>query len=411
VASIDNQVKLVRVNPQAMTQPTSSAQSLFRQHAEGRLAKVTMVELFFDLVFVFAITQLSHALLAKLTPLGALQTFMLLLAVWSLWNYTAWATNALEPERIQVRLLLFALMLAGLIVSISIPSAFDHGAMAFAISYVFMHALRSAFVLWAARHETINRRRNFQRNLFWVAFTALFWFAGAWADSELRLYCWIAAIGLEFASPLLLYWTPGLGASKTSEWVVAGAHMAERCALFVIIALGESLLITGATFAEKPFTSVGAFGLASAFFGSVAMWWIYFHEGAEHASLKIEQALDPGKIAVISYSFIHIAIVAGIIVSAVADEIVLAHPEHVDSAAIATLIGGPALFLVGCTLFKWVSYDRRTPPLSHCVGLLVLVALFAGAQSHWFTTIQLGCATTLTLMMVAVWETKTLHRH
>jgi low temperature requirement protein LtrA len=107
--------------------------SLFRQHSGHQTAKVSMVELFFDLVFVFAITQLSHSLLASLTPLGALQTVMLLLAVWSLWNYTSWATNALDPERIPVRLLLFALMLLGLVVSMSIPSAFEAGAWAFAI--------------------------------------------------------------------------------------------------------------------------------------------------------------------------------------------------------------------------------------------------------------------------------------
>ncbi len=374
-----------------------------------------MVELFFDLVFVFAITQLSHSLLAKLSALGALQTLMLLLAVWSLWNYTAWATNALDPERVPVRLLLFALMLCGLIVSMAIPSAFDRSGLVFAIAYVVMHTLRSGFVLWAARAEPLNRRQNFQRNLFWVAVPALFWFAGALANAEYRLYWWLAAIGLELVSPWLLYWTPGLGASKTSDWIVAGSHMAERCALFVIIALGESLLITGATFAEKPVTAVGSIGLASAFFGAVTMWWIYFHAGAEHASRKIEQAKDPGKTAVVSYSFIHIAIVAGIIVSAVGDELVLAHPEHADQAAVATLLGGPALFLLGCLLFKWVSYDRKTPPLSHSVGLLALggLAVYAltvapGFADHGLSAVQLAIAATTILLIVAVWETRAL---
>jgi len=393
-----------------MTHPAPRTHSLFRRHGSHQSAKVGMVELFFDLVFVFAITQLSHSLLQKLTPLGALQTVMLLLAVWSLWNYTAWATNALDPERIPVRLLLFVLMFGGLVVSMSIPSAFDGGAWAFAIGYVLMQGLRTGFILWAARAEPLSRRRNFQRNLFWIAFTALFWFAGAYAEPEPRLYWWMLAIGIEFISPWLLYWTPGLGASKTADWIVDGAHMAERCALFVIIALGESLLITGATFAEQPFTAAGAVGAGTAFFGTVAMWWIYFHEGAEHAASQIEKAADPGNIARVAYSFIHIPIVAGIVVCAVGDEIVLVHPDHADTAAIATVIGGTGLFLLGCTLFKWVSYERRTPPLSHSAGLLALGALLAGASAHWFSTLQLGVTTAAILIVVAVWEALVLRR-
>lgn len=393
-----------------MPHPTPRAASLFRHHGAHQATKVGMAELFFDLVFVFAITQLSHSLLARLTPLGALQTVMLLLAVWSLWHYTAWATNALDPDRILVRLLLFALMLVGLVVSMSIPSAFEGGAWAFAIGYVLMHSIRSGFVLWAARVEPLHRRRNFQRNLFWVAVSAPLWFAGAAAAPEQRLYWWIAAIGIEVISPWFLYWTPGLGASKTTDWIIDGNHMAERCALFVIIALGESLLITGATFANEPFTAMGAAGLASAFFGTVAMWWIYFHEGAEHAAQHVAKAIDPGRTARIAYSYIHIAIVAGIIVSAVGDEIVLVHPDHADTAAIAAVAGGPALFLLGCTLFKWVSYDRRAPPLSHLVGLLALAALSAGTQAHWFSTLQLGIITAAVLMVVAIWETLVLRR-
>ncbi len=391
-----------------MTPALPHPRSLLRQTAGDGAAKVTMVELFFDLVFVFAITQLSHSLLARLTPLGALHTAMLLLAVWSLWSYTAWATNVLDPERIPVRLLLFVLMLLGLVVSMSIPSAFEAGGWPFAIGYVLMHTLRCVFILWVARSGPRYRLHGFQRNLFWVAVSAPLWLAGAWATPEQRLGWWMAAIGIEFISPWLLFWTPGLGASKTSEWRVTGAHMAERCALFVIIALGESLLITGATFATQPFTAPGGAGFASAFFATVAMWWIYFHEGSEHAAHQIARAADPGRTARIAYSYIHIAIVAGIIVSAVGDEIVLVHPGHADAAAIATVIGGPALFLFGCTLFKWLSHERRTPPLSHSIGLLAFAALFAAASAQWFSTLQLGMLTASVLVLVAAWETLVL---
>jgi low temperature requirement protein LtrA len=387
--------------------------SLLRQHAAEHGAKVTMVELFFDLVFVFAITQLSHLLLADLTLHGTLQTALLLLAVWSLWNYTTWATNMLDPEQILVKLLVFALMFLGLVVSVSIPSVFaktSAGAWVFATSYVLMHSLRTVFVLWAARHEALNRRRNSQRNLFWIFVSAVPWFLGAAASSDERKVWWATAIALEFFSPWLLYWTPGLGASKTSDWIIDGAHMAERCALFVIIALGESLLITGATFAARPFSTNEAIGAVSAFLSTVAMWWIYFHAGSEHAAKQIQTAADPGRTAFVSYSYIHIAIVAGIIVAAVGNEIVIVHPDHADTAAMATIIGGAALFLSGCLLFKWVNYTRRTPPLSHAVGLLCLGLLFSGAHAHWFSTTQIGMVSAAILMGVALWETLALAR-
>jgi low temperature requirement protein LtrA len=388
-----------------------SPHSLLRQHSAAQEAEVSMVELFFDLVFVFAITQLSHALLADLTVRSMWQTSLLLLAVWSLWNYTTWATNLLDPERIAVKLLVFVLMLLGLIVSVSIPAAFGAtraGAWVFASGYVFTHCLRTIFILWAARGEPLHRRQNFQRNLFWIFVSAVPWFVGASASADDRLYWWAVAIGLEFFSPWLMYWTPGLGASKTTDWIIDGAHMAERCALFVIIALGESLLITGATFAARPFSSVDAVGAVSAFFSTVAMWWIYFHAGAEHAAKQIQKAQDPGKVALVAYSYIHIAIVAGIIVAAVGNEIVIVHPQHASMSAIATIIGGAALFLFGCSLFKWVSYERKTPPLSHAVGLFFLGLLCVAALDHWFTTTLIGILTTVTLVVVALWETLAL---
>lgn len=394
-----------------MSHGPARPRSLFRRHGSSQAeAKVGMAELFFDLVFVFAVTQLSHTLLERPTPLGALQTLMLLLAVWSLWHYAVWATNVLDPLRIPVRLLLFALMLAGLVVSMTIPSAFAGGAWGFALGYVLMHTVRGGFMLWAAHGEASTQRRSYQRNLFWIAATAPLWFIGAASSPEPRLWWWLAAIVIEFISPWLLYWTPWLGASKTSDWAIDGSHIAERCALFVIIALGESLLITGSTFARQTFSAAGAAGFAAAFVGTAAMWWIYFHEGAEHAVHRIAHSSDPGRTARIAYSYLHIAIVAGIIVSAVGDEIVLVHPEHADAAAIAVLIGGPALFVLGCSLFKWISYERRAPPLSHSVGLLALAVLAGGALAHWFSTLQLGLATTGVLLLVALWETLALRR-
>ena len=120
-------------------------------------ARVTFVELFFDLVFVFAVTQLSHTLLEHLTLVGALQTLFLLLAVWWVWMYTCWFTNWVDPDRPPVRALIFTLMLAGLLLSASIPHAFDGESLLFAGAYVFSQVVRSAFMLRATHaHDPVN---------------------------------------------------------------------------------------------------------------------------------------------------------------------------------------------------------------------------------------------------------------
>jgi low temperature requirement protein LtrA len=381
-------------------------------HAQGSLlrvrgghgrSRVTYVELFFDLVFVFAITQLSHTLLEHLSLGGLLQTALLFLAVWWVWIYTSWATNWLDPEKAPVRLMLFVLMLAGLVLSTSIPKAFDIKGLAFAGAYVVMQVGRCLFTMWALKTHSPGNYRNFQRITCWMALSGVFWIAGGLAEGNERLWLWLAALAIEYVSPPLRFWTPGLGASTTADWDVEGGHMAERCGLFIILALGESILVTGTTFGNLPWTAATVAAFAVAFVGSVAMWWIYFNIGAERASRTIAASSDPGRVARLSYTYLHIPLVAGIIVAAVGDEMVLAHPlDAADLKGAAVLLGGPALYLAGNLVFKRATANSRG--LSHMIGLSLLALLTPAAASVGLLT--LSAATTLVLVVVAVWETR-----
>ncbi len=375
----------------------------------GAAARVGTVELFFDLVFVFAITQLSHSLIAHLDAVGALRTALLLFAVWWVWIYTSWVTNWLDPERVPVRLALFVLMLAGLVLSVSIPEAFGDRGTAFAAAYVFMQVGRTLFFLWAAQGAPLNMRRNFQRILAWLVLSAVFWIAGAFADTgSARLGWWAAALLIEFVSPWLYFYVPGLGRSTTADWDIDGGHLAERCGLFVIIALGESLLVTGATFADAEWNAASVSAFVAAVLGSIAMWWIYFDTGAVRAEHRIRHSNDPGRQGRVVYTYLHALVVAGIIVCAVADELVLVHPEHASDAAIVAILGGPALYLLGSAAFKWATNDRRMPPLSHLVGLLALLAVAPAAFAHLLSALALGWLTTAILLVVATWESLAL---
>ena len=372
-------------------------------------SKVGEVELFYDLVFVFAITQLSHGLLGHLDPLGALRTGLLFLGAWWLWMYTTWTTNWLNPASTPVRQLLFALMLLGLLMSSALPEAFADKGLVFALAYVAQHVVRTLYVVHAFAPRPAHRM-NFIRILTWLCVSGVFWIIGGLADPSTRLAWWALALGIEYLGPIAFFRVPGLGASTTESWDVDPHHMAERCGLFVIIALGESLLVTGATFAGLPLERPQVLAFLAAFLGTVAMWWIYFDTGSERAAHHFQHAEDRGRVARNAYTYLHIPIVAGIVLCAVADELVLAHPEHATDAGIAAILGGPFLYLLGNALFKWITNTRRLPPFSHLVGLLLLLGLAPFAFAHVFTALALGWLTTGVLVLVATWEWRSLHR-
>jgi low temperature requirement protein LtrA len=378
--------------------------ALFRPIVPNQHSRVTYAELFFDLVFVFAVTQISHTLLGRFTPLGALQTTLLFLAVWWVWVYTSWVTNWLNPELTPVRVLLFALMLGGLVLSTSIPKAFESRGLWFALAYAAMQVGRTLFLL-ASTTRRSPARMNAIRILVWLSMSAVFWIAGGTAQGYARLLLWSVALAIEYISPAVRFWIPKYGASEVADWEVEGGHIAERCAGFIIIALGESIVVTGATFADLPWTAETVSAFASAFVGALAMWWIYFHKGAGAGSELISRSSDPGRLARLAYTYLHMPIVAGIILSAVADELVLTHPaEHSDLKTVLSAIGGPLLFLIGTILFKHTI--RGFLQLSHGAGIvaLAILAWFAGALSP----LMLSIATTAIMIVVAVWESISL---
>jgi low temperature requirement protein LtrA len=378
---------------------------LFRLITPNQHGRVTYAELLFDLVFVFAVTQISHTLLGRFTPLGALQTTLLLLSVWWVWVYTSWVTNWLNPELTPVRILLFLLMLGGLVLSTSIPKAFESRGLWFAIAYAGMQVGRTIFWLLSTPRARILARTNAFRILVWLSVSAMFWIAGGFAQGQQRLALWAVALGIEYISPAVRFWIPKYGASSVADWYVEGGHMAERCAGFIIIALGESIVVTGATFADLAWTSATVTAFMSAFVGALAMWWIYFHKGAEAGSELISNSSEPGRLARLAYTYLHLPIVAGIILSAVADELVLTHPaDRSDLKTVLSAIGGPLLFLIGTILFKHAI--RGWLQLSHGVGIVALGALawFAGELSP----LVLSILTTMLMVIVAVWETISL---
>ena len=353
--------------------------TVLRRRIEGEAPAVTNMELFFDLVYVFAFTQLSHTLLHHLTARGAVETLVLFLAVWWAWNYTAWATNWIDPEQPPVRVLMVGLMLISLIMSAAIPEAFTTRALVFALAYVAIQLARSGFMVVALRGQLMGR--NYAQLLAWSGIAGVFWVAGAMVEGEARLALWIVALAIDLSSPLHGFWLPRLGSTPLTDWTLAGGHLAERCQLVLLIALGESILAAGATFSELAEVSASmVIAFAVGFIQTVSFWMLYFARHAEAAARTISSSLDPARIGRAGYAYGHAVMVGGVIVSAVGIDLAIAEPTATSTATTAAvMLGGPAIYIAGNVLFKFALIGRV--PRDRVIALVLLGALAATAGS------------------------------
>ena len=373
--------------------------SLFREHSE-RGQRVRPMELFFDLVYVFAITRISHHLVEHLTLHGAAQALMLLFAIWWAWISTSWVANWLDPDRPLVRAMLIGVMLASLGMAVALPDAFGERGLFFAVCYVAIQVGRSVFMV-AVLEPGGPLHRNFLRITVWYAAGGLLWLAGRFAEGLSRELLWLGALLLDTLAPAAGFWTPGLGRSQTADWTIHGGHLAERCQLLVIVALGESILVTGATTARLPLAPPTVIAFIIAFLGSVAMWWIYFSRSAEAGSEIMAGSRDPGRLGRSAYTYYHLPMVAGIIVAAVGDELTIAHPNDTGSLLTSVVnLGGPALYLVGHSLFKQSVFGIL--PRTRLIALFALAALVPVGLVT--SNVVVSAAATLVLWSVAGWE-------
>ena len=370
-----------------------------RRADAGRQA-TTRVELFFDLVYVFAVTQLSHQILDDLSVAGIARAAFLLLVVWWAWIYTTWMANWFDPAAPAVRGVLTAVMLASLLMAAALPEAFGEHGLLFAASYVALQVGRNAAAAWllTRRHRL---RDVFERLVLWSAASGVLWLAGAALDTDQRLMLWIPALALELAAPAAGYWLPGRGRAATTDYDIEGGHFAERCQTFIIIALGESIVITGATASAAGLTSTVVLCLVVAFVETAALWWVYFGATAEQARITLSTCDDPGRLARDAYTYLHLPIVAGIIATAVGNDLLIAEPHHaLHGVGLAMMLGGPALFLLGESCFRWRMIGTTNVTRVTLAGVLVLLVPIGGQVSALLVSVIVATL----LSALAAWE-------
>jgi low temperature requirement protein LtrA len=368
--------------------------------APGAERVVTPLELFFDLVYVFAIGQLSHHLLEHVDLRAGAETVIMALAVVYAWYMITWAANWLEPDRLPVRLYLVGLMFASLLMSAAIADAFDGRAWLFVTGYLLLQVGRSTFLIAALRGRALGE--HFVNDLVWELVIGGLWVGGAVADGDARLVLWGLAVVATHGGTWSLHWLPGRGRRiDLGHTEIAGGHLIERFRLFFIVVLGETVLLMGDAFTDEPFELERLLALAIGFTGTVALWWCYFQRAEGIGLEAAETAEDAGAIGWRGTWTLTLVVLA-VIGIAVGDELTIAHPG--DDATLGFTIltfGGPALFLLAQVFFlrEALGHVPRSRPLG-----LAALAILAVATAP-LTLIVGIAASTAVLVAVAIADT------
>lgn len=361
-------------------------------------SEVAPIELFFDLVYVFAIIQVSHSLLAHLTWLGAVQVAVLFGAVWWAWNYSAWAMNWLDPRSGLVRVLNGLLMLAALGMSLGLPHAFAEDGLLFAACYVAAQVGRAAFMAVALRGHVL--AKNYTNLLAWSASAGVLFIVGAFLPPDLRLGVWLVALVVDVAAPRFQFRFPGLGSAPMHTWPTDPEHLAERNRGVFIIALGESILIMGFTLAElDPIPARAVAAAALGFAGLFVLWWAYFALAGPDTQASRGEASTRALRSAFAYA--HALMVAGAIVVAVSIELRISH-AGADAPVVLTTVGGPLIYLVGNILFLRSRTGSVARARYLAAAALVIVAAVGLIVGEAVPSLAIGVATVAVMGTLAV---------
>lgn len=327
---------------------------------------VSPFELFFDLVFVFAVTEVAVLLHGDPTWAGAGRALLILAMLWWVWGQYTWVLNGVGTESRLVRLALLGAMGGSLFAGISVPAAFGEDGRAFAIAYVVV-LLLALLVYWVGVRDDPSWRRSLMTYLPLAALGAVVFLVGGFVDPPLRTWLWLGGMAIELAAAM----SAGRG-----DFRLRAGHFAERYGLFVIIALGESIVAVGLTAADQERTAALAVALTAAFIGSAVLAWIYFDRLAERSEHRLRATPEPGRssLARDAYTFLHFPLVAGIVLMAVAADEIVAHPgDPLEGFGRAMLAGGLVLFTGAVVAIVRMVADSW--PLLFAVAGLVAAAI------------------------------------
>jgi low temperature requirement protein LtrA len=330
--------------------------------------RVSSLELFFDLVFVFTITQLTSLLLRDPTVSGLLQMFLLFGNVWWMYGGYAWLTNAVPPRELSVRLLLLVGMGGFLLIALAIPTAFGSGGVAFGVGYLVVTLVHTGLFMQSSRQRIISAvTRLGPFNLI----TAALLLVAGFTQGGVRVLLFALGFVLHWITPFLI---------PQSSFRIRAGHFVERHGLILLIALGESVVAVGIGLGaiELPVGRIVAALLGLAL--TAALWWLYFSGDEERAEVALESAQIKHKpwLALNAFGYAFVPILGGIVLVAAGLKLAVVRYDEPSTVSAAVFLGaGVATYLAGLALFRWLIHARSVT-VTLLMGFLAIITTFIG---------------------------------
>jgi low temperature requirement protein LtrA len=330
---------------------------------------VTPLELFFDLVFVFAFTQVTGFMSKEPTWSGVGKGMLILAAVWWAWAAYAWLTNALDPDRARVRIAIFTSMAAMLVAALAVPKAFGDDGVLFGVAYFVVRILHMGVWLVDSRGDA-DLSGALKRMGPWVTIAPALLIVAGFLDGPAQYGLWIAALALDYLGPVI---------GGPAGFTVSPRHFAERFGLIFIIAVGESIVAVGVGVEG---IDLGAGEILAAVFGiaiAACLWWAYFDVVAPVAERKLTEAQGTERIRLArdSYAYLHLPMIAGVVLLALGAKKTLGHvDEPLKLVTAFALSGGVALYLLAHIAFRARNvHSLNVQRLVTAVALLAFIPL------------------------------------
>ena len=342
--------------------------------------RTTPLELFFDLVFVFAITQVTGFITHDPSWLRLVEGLAIMATLWFVWVSYAWLENRAASDEGPIRVVMLAAMGAMLIVSLAVPGAFGDDGLAFGLAYLVVRILHLTAYTYISRDDPELRGVVVRLASTMLPAALLLVLAGA-LDGTARGLCWAAALAIDWG---------GLALRGVEGWSVRPGHFAERHGLIIIIALGESIVAVGVGVSGLGLTAAAAVTVLLGGAVAAAMWWVYF-DFVSMVGEHLFRTADPRqqvRIARDSYTYLHFPMVAGIVLFAVGVKVTISHSlaHHTDSleAVVATaLTGGVAMYLIALSAFRRRNVGRWNRPRLIAAAATLSLTPLATATPAW----------------------------
>jgi low temperature requirement protein LtrA len=344
--------------------------------------RVTTLELLFDLVFVYALTQITTSVTHDLTLTGLAHGLVLMMLVWFGWTAYGWLGNQARADEGALRTAMIFAMVGYFMVALAVPEAFHDrpggvaGPLVFVLAYAIVR-LAHLGVYWLAAGDDVGLMRTLRRAFYSVLPSLMLLTVGALVDERWRLAVWAFAMAVEYVLIFLI--------GSTGWRIHAPAHFAERHGLIVIIAIGESIVSVGVGVAGAPISWPILVGAGLGMVIAVTLWWTYFDVVALVAERTLERLTGDDRVRLgrDSYTFLHLPIVTGIVLLAVGAKVVMlqaaapaqhSHQAPLPEIAIWAIYGGTAMYLVSLSMLRWRNIGRPNVQRLLVAGLLLVLA-------------------------------------